>query len=196
MTDRRRAWRGWWVALGLLAACSVLAPRPDPSRFFTLTPIADGGAPSSAPLRGRVLGIGPITLPQYLDRPELVVRVGPNEVRKAVFDYWAGSLQKQFAATLSQNLQVLLGPSSIVPHPWYAGSPPDLAVEVDVVEFERGPDGQAHLDARWRIRKDKATLRAAESKLAVPTTEDPQAMVAALSDLLSQFSREIAAAAK
>jgi len=147
MIDRRRRLRSGWVwTLGALAACSLLTPRPDPSRFFTLTPIAESGD-TSAPLRGRVLGLGPITLPQYLDRPELVARVGPNEVRKAVSDYWAGSLQKQFAGTLSQNLQSLVAPSSIVPYPWYAGSPPDVAVEVDVLELERGPDGQWRANA-------------------------------------------------
>ena len=196
MRNRRRGSRSGWVwGLVALAACSVFTPRPDPSRFFTLTPIADPGN-ASAPLRNRVLGIGPITLPQYLDRPELVTRVGPNEVRQATFDFWAGSLQKQFSTTLAQNLQGLLSPSSIVPYPWYSGSPPDLAVEVDVLELERGTDGQAHLAARWRIRKGAAMVRAEESKLARPTAEDPTSTVAALSELLGQLSGEIAEAAK
>jgi len=196
MIDRRRRLRSGWVwTLGALAACSLLTPRPDPSRFFTLTPIAESGD-TSAPLRGRVLGLGPITLPQYLDRPELVARVGPNEVRKAVSDYWAGSLQKQFAGTLSQNLQSLVAPSSIVPYPWYAGSPPDVAVEVDVLELERGPDGQVRLVARWRVRKGATITRAAETKLAQPTTEDATATAAALSELVGQLSREIANALK
>jgi uncharacterized lipoprotein YmbA len=185
----------WVSALAILTACSVLAPRPDPSRFFTLTPILE--APSaSAALRGRALGIGPITLPPYLDRPELVIRVGPNEVRNSQFDYWAGSLKKQFESTLAHNLQILLSPSSIVFHPWFVATQPDVVVEVDVLEFERGPDGQAHLAARWRVRKGAQVVRAAESRLAEPTAEEPASMVAALSKLLDRFSREIAEAVK
>ena len=185
----------WCLALASLAACTIFAPRPDSSRFFTLTPI--GGAESaSGALRDRTLGIGPITLPNYLDRPELVTRVGPNEVRNATFDYWAGSLQKQFASTLAQNLQTLLGPSAIVTSPWYPGSPPDVSVEVDVVEFERGPDGEARLVARWRLSKAGKDAHAAEARLTRPTTEDPASTVAALSELLAQFSRDIAAAVK
>jgi uncharacterized lipoprotein YmbA len=187
------------LALGLLfvAGCSVLSPRPDPSRFFTLTPIGEPGTSPGA-LAGHVLGIGPITLPPYLDRPELVTRVGPNEVRSAAFDYWAGSLAKQFETTLSHNLQALLGPSSLQASPWYAGAQPDLVVEVDVLQFERAVDGQAHLRARWRIRKGASgqLLRAEESNLAHPAEGDAGSTVAALSELLGQFSRELADAVR
>ena len=184
------------LVLGALAACSpkLLEPRPDPSRFFTLTPIEDAGTDAAA-LKGRVLGVGPITLPHYLERPEIVTRVAVNEVRKASFDYWAGSLQKQFGSTLAQNLQTLLAPSSIVNFPWFPGNPPDLAIEVDVIQFERGPDAEAHLVARWRLRKGAQVVRSQESKLARAATEDPASTVAALSELLAQLSREIAAAA-
>jgi uncharacterized lipoprotein YmbA len=177
----------------LVSGCSILSPRPDPSRFFTLTPLAEPG-PNPGALAGHVLGIGPITLPQYLDRPELVTRVGPNEVRSAAFDYWAGSLAKQFETTLSHDLQALLGPSSVQTSPWYAGARPDLIVEVDVLQFERAVDGQAHLRARWRLRKGSSAevQRAGESNLAHPAAEDAGSTVAALSELLGQFSRELA----
>jgi uncharacterized lipoprotein YmbA len=196
MRNRRRSLRiGVVSLLAVFAGCSIFAPRPDPSRFFTLTPIAGEGAPSEA-LRGKVLGIGPVTLPRYLDRPELVTRVGPNEVRQATFDFWAGSLQKQFATTLGQNMQILLAAGSIVPFPWYSGSPPDLSVEVDVLAFEPAADGQAHLVARWRVHKGAATVKASESNLSRPAGGDPAASVAALSELLGQLSGEIAAAAR
>ena len=195
MRNRPRALGLACLVLGALAACStkLLEPRPDPSRFFTLTPIEDGGTGAEA-LKGKTLGIGPITLPHYLDRPEIVTRVAANEIRKAAIDYWAGSLQKQFGSTLAQNLQTLLAPSSIINFPWFPGNPPDFAVEVDVIQFERGPDTEAHLVARWRLRKGAQIVRSQGSKLARAATEDPASTVAALSELLAELSREIAAA--
>ena len=89
------------------ASCTVLAPRADPSRFFVLTPLADA-APSSGGERVASLGLGPIHLPRYLDRPEIVTRVGPNEVKPALFDYWGGSLTRQFETVLAQNMQTLV----------------------------------------------------------------------------------------
>ena len=98
------------------ASCTVLTPRADPSRFFVLTPLADA-APSSGGERVASLGLGPIHLPRYLDRPEIVTRVGPNEVKPALFDYWGGSLSRQFETVLAQNLQTLVArrPDSALP---------------------------------------------------------------------------------
>jgi hypothetical protein len=179
-----------------IASCSVLTPRTDPSRFFVLTALADSASPAAGQHVGS-LGVGPIVLPRYLDRPEIVTRVGPNEVKPAVFDYWAGSLSQQFQSVLTQNLQTLVHPDRLQSYPWYAGAAPELVVEVDVQRFEPSNDGRAQLVARWRFRKGTSlgTLRAGESSLTRTLSgADADAVAAALSGLLDDFSRELAAA--
>jgi uncharacterized protein len=176
------------------ASCTVLAPRADPSRFFVLTPLADA-APSSGGERVASLGLGPIHLPRYLDRPEIVTRVGPNEVKPALFDYWGGSLRRQFETVLAQNLQTLVHADRIQLYPWYAGAAPTLVVEVDVQRFEPSSDGRVELAARWRVRKGSGldTLRAGESTFSRPLSGgDSEAAAVALSGLLEDFSRELA----
>jgi uncharacterized protein len=179
-----------------IAACTVLAPRPDPSRFFVLTPLSDP-APAVPGEHVGSLGVGPVRLPGYLDRPEMVTRVEPNEVRPAVFDFWAGSLSRQFEMILAQNLQTLVHADRVQLYPWWGGKAPELVVEVDVDRFEPSADGRAELVARWRIRKGSAldTLRAGDSTFTTTTTGgDPQATATALSGLLGDFSRELAQA--
>jgi uncharacterized protein len=179
-----------------IAACTVLAPRPDPSRFFVLTPIPDAASPTTGQHLGS-LGVGPIALPRYLDRPEIVTRVAPSEVKPAVFDYWAGSLSHQFQTVLSQNLQALVHPERIQIYPWYSGAAPDLVVEADVQRFEPSTDGRAELVARWRIRKGSAltTLRNGESHLSRALSgTDAEGVAVTLSGLLEDFSRELAEA--
>ncbi|MGH7898964.1 MAG: PqiC family protein [Candidatus Binatia bacterium] len=185
---------GLGLALAAASACTILAPRDDPSRFFTITPIVADEAPTRSG-RPLALGVGPINLPRHLDRPEMVTRVGANEVHPAKFDYWAGSLQRQFESALAQNLQSLLGAEQLYTYPWYPGSKLDYTVEVDVREFERHADGQAHLAARWRIRQpaDGRVVRTGQSKLARAATADPATTAAALSALLGDLTREIAA---
>jgi uncharacterized protein len=176
------------------ASCTVLAPRPDPSRFFVLIPIPDEPSPTTGQHMGS-LGVGPIALPRYLDRPEIVTRVAPSEVKPAVFDYWAGSLSHQFQTVLAENLQALVHPDRIQVYPWYAGAAPDLVVEAEVQRFEPSTDGRAELVARWRIRKGSAltTLRSGESHLSRPlSSTDAEVVAAALSGLLDDFSRELA----
>jgi uncharacterized protein len=174
----------------------VFAPRADPSRFFVLTPLLDAASPSRE-AHVASLGVGPVRLPRYLDRPEVVVRVGANEVKPAVFEYWAGSLLRQFEGVLAQNLQMLVGADQVQIYPWYADAAPDLAVEVDVQRFEPTSDGRVELVARWRIRKGSGgeALRAGESTLSRPAGGiDSGGAAAALSGLLDDFSRELAQA--
>jgi len=205
MTESLRRWLrgvelspavGALLVAALIASCSVLAPRPDPSRFFVLAPLPEAPSPATGP-RVSSLGVGPIVLPRYLDRPEIVTRVGTNEVKPAVFDYWAGSLSNQFQSVLAQNLQTLVHPDRVQTYPWYSGAAPELVVEVDVQRFEPSSDGRAELVARWRVRKGSAlgNLRAGESTLTRPLSgSDADAVAQALSGLLDDFSRELAEA--
>lgn len=68
------------VMLGLVSGCSLLSPEPDPSRFFVLTATTPGEA--SPTTRGDlVVGVGPTSIPGYLDRNEIVTRISPDELR-------------------------------------------------------------------------------------------------------------------
>lgn len=190
---------GWLVFVAVLAGAGCgwtpFTPRPDPSRFFVLTALGDAPAVDTA--RMPSLGVGPVTFPRYLDRAEMVTRVGANEVRPAAFDFWAGSLPRQFEGVLAQNLQMLLGVDRMEIYPWYAGMTPPLVVEADVQRFEASSAGSVQLLVRWRIRKGSQSevLRSGESSMSHPVGgSDPGSAAAALSGLLADFSRELAAA--
>ncbi len=177
----------------VLAGCTIFTPTADRSRFFMLTPIA---TVAGAPFAGSV-GLGGVTLPPHLDRPEIVTRVSPNEIRRATFDYWAETFADQFKATLAQDLQALLGGGPVAIYPWYAAAAPDVVVEVDVQSFERATDGQAHLVAHWRIRRGSARKSVATGDFdrARPLGgSTPEDTAAALSALLGDLGGELASA--
>lgn len=173
------------------AGCSVLTAREDPTRFYVLSPTAD--APTDAPTH-LVLGLGPITLPRYLQNSALVRRAGPNEVQFADFDRWAGPLDGQIARTLAEELHVLLGSDRIVTFPWYQDAMLDAAVVIEVFQFEPDTDGQAHLVARWKLMtRDGAMVRAADVDLHEPVNgRSTDATVGALSRVLGRLAQEIA----
>ncbi len=183
----------------LLGACSPLAPRPDRSRFYVLTPLVLTDPTSSATLPGRrlALGLGPVNVPPYLDRPEVVTRVNPNELKPAGYERWAEPLGTQIRGTLAMNLATLLKTDRVVAFPWYGGTALDYVVTVDVYAFERDPENRADLVARWLVKDGRAgtVLRAEETRLheaaASETTAD---LVAALSRALGELSRAIASA--
>ncbi len=97
----------------------MLRPRPDPTRFYVLAATAPDHPPAPGSL---VVGLGPITMPGYLQHPMLATRPDATQVRYADFDRWAEPLPTLFGRALGQDLSALLG-ARIVPHPWYRGDP-------------------------------------------------------------------------
>ena len=71
-------------AVGLLAAGCAQTP---PSNFSTLSSLrSDDTQGSGADPEGPTIALGPVKLPQYLDRPQIVTRSSPNRVHLAEFD--------------------------------------------------------------------------------------------------------------
>ena len=65
-------------------AKAILAPQKDISKFYLLTPTADSaarGGTAQSTSADFVIGLGPIKLPPYLDRPEIVTRDGAQSPR-------------------------------------------------------------------------------------------------------------------
>jgi uncharacterized protein len=187
------------VLIGLsLAGCGSFSARPDPSRFYTLTAIAQPGstpAKGSSNSPGVSLGIGPIRLPGYLDRQEIVTRVSQNRIDVSEYDRWAEPLETNFTRVLGQNLSVLLNTDQLVFYPWELNRKPNYQLEVEVLRFESNAGGDVQLSARWVVldTNKKNPPKSGESRLIrQPTARSADASVAALSEALGDMSGEIA----
>lgn len=184
------------TGFALLGCGPILAPSPDRAKFYLLTPADTGLTPAASSLGSDfTLGLGPVKMPQYLDRPEVVTRAAPNRLELSKTDRWGESLQNSFTSVLSRDLDAQLGTHQILVFPWYSTSHIDLQVEVDVYRFETDAKGDAQLSARWTISNpvDKSILYSAESNLTQPSKPgDTTDAAAALSRTLADFSREVA----
>jgi uncharacterized lipoprotein YmbA len=184
----------------VIAACLASASCADsqPTRFYTLAALADA-QPAAAPSTPSDLtvGVGPVTLPAYLDRPQLVTRAGDNRVVLADFDSWVEPLQGMFARVLAENLALLLGTEDVLLLPQRRDFALDRQVEVDVTRFDVDAAGNAVLDARWWVygRNGEKLLRSGRSTVSEPATVgDYTSAAAALSRALGAMSEEIAQA--
>jgi uncharacterized protein len=170
----------------------------QPTRFYTLAALPD--APSEAMLARTSdlsVGVGPVTLPPYLDRPQLVTRAGSNRAVLAEFDSWVEPLQGMFARVLAENLALLLGTDDVLTLPQRRALALDYQVEVDVTRFDVDTSGNAVLDARWWVlgRDGERILRSGRSTISEPTqVADYTAAAGALSRALGAMSLEIARA--
>jgi len=181
-----------------LSACTVLSPQPDKTKFFVLTS-AVGSAPDAAPADGSsasnlAIGVGPIKLPQYLRRPEVVTRTSPSELALSDTDRWAEPLESGFVRVLSENLSRQLGTQRIVTFPWYSSSRLDYQVQINVKRFETDSKGKPELDAQWSIRDGRGTkmLVARESDISEPPDPGDPSPSVGLSQALSSLSQQIA----
>lgn len=185
------------LLLMLLAGCAST----EPSRFYTLTPMpgSDAKILSETVAQDVSIGIGPVRIPGYLDRQQIVTTSRQHKVKLAEFDRWAGSLKDSFVLVLSENLSALLSTDHVFTFPWRGSLLIDYQIEVEIVQFDGELGGNASLIARWTIFdvKEKKVLLVKKSNLTESAgAQGYEALVAAQSRALGHLSRDIATAVK
>lgn len=167
----------------------------DPSRFYTLhasksPDIVQQSLPSEL-----FVMIGPIEIPDYLDRPQIVSRTSQNEITFSEFQRWAGSLKDDITRVLSEDLTELLSGDAISISPWEWGTTSDYRIGVIIRRFDIRPEGNVLLNARCTIiGKDGMTqLLMWEASITEPFTEQTyDAKVSSMSRALEKLSQDIA----
>ena len=185
------------VLLLALAVCfSACGGKSATSQFYVLSPLPQ--APLSA-AEGTVIGVFPVSMPDYLDRPQIVTRVSDNEIKLDEFSRWAEPLKDSFTRALVQNLSTILNSAKVVRTTQSTGSLMSLQVGVEVVQFDGTLGGDVVLIAKWGLfeQEGKKLLVGKRSSFKEPTgAATYEALVAAESRAVAALSREIAEAIK
>ncbi len=177
--------------LTLLAVLLISGCAQSDKGFYVLT--ANGPAPSGG---GIGIGVGPITLAEYIDRPNLVVQQGPNQFAVSEDNRWAGDLAASIARVTAANLGRKIQTGNVRTYPWQRDEEIDYQVTLDIRQLHSEADGYAVIEAGWRAyslpdRKLKASRTFVDRE---PLAADGYAaMVAAQSRLLSRLAENIAA---
>lgn len=168
----------------------------QPAHFYllrALSPANASGLSEAKPFRGS-LGVGPITFPQYLNRPQIVTKASAHEVELAEFHKWAEPLQENTINVLRENFSALLSTDRIVLYPWKRSNLPDYKLSLEVIQFDGTKSQEAVLKVRWTLVGDNGETVLQEKasqfseRLRGPDYED---LVEAMSRILATFSKEI-----
>lgn len=177
----------------LLAGCSS-APV---TRFFVLSPVAvtnEFSRGQSVPPIS--LGIREVRLPQYLERPQIVVRSGDHQVYLAEDAQWAGNLQQDMTRVLTQNLAQFLHSDRIFSAPHNSPLKPEFRLELEVMRFEQNFDRRVVLSVRWwLVRTGDNTLLEAPSLTLYGTPLDVlsyESLVDSMSSVYGELAQAIA----
>jgi len=177
------------LLVGLAAGCASPA-----SRFYTLS-AANAPAATSSNLS---MVVGPVSVPAVVDRPQIVVSTGPNQVRLEEFNRWASPLQNNISRVVAENLVAILGTPRVILFSQTLGMDADYRAAIEVQRFESAPGEAATLDAVWTVSRTKdgksqtgrTTVREAASD------KGYDAVAAAHSRGLARLSQDIANAVR
>lgn len=178
------------LALGAIVAGSGCARTP--TRYYLLTPVPGAEAATRATA---VVAVGPVSLPDYLDRPEIVTRDGTNAARLGAYDQWAGPLDDMLPRVLVEDLAARLPGDRVVAFPRTENPVFAHRVAVDVARFDVDETGTAILRVGWQVHTpgEKTPLLVRDSTLRASSASDSYAdRVAALSQALGLLADEIA----
>jgi hypothetical protein len=183
------------VALGLALTPLTGCQSTPPTRFYTLASVAVPVAEDAKAKRPPAVVIGVVSLPKYLDRPQLVTRPDAYVVELSEFDRWAEPLDDMVSRVVAENLGQLLGSDQVFIGTRSRGADRAYQVEIAFYRFDVDDANQARVVARWEIReREKDRLVATQqTTVGVPVTgAGYEAQTAALSAALAQLCREIA----
>lgn len=177
------------LTLALLGACGS----SPPVRFYALDAIA---APFEASEESATIGVGPLSFPDYLKRPQIVTRSSDARLEISEFDRWGEPLDAAFTRTLTANVDALLTDTLVIEFPFGGGRvSPDYRVMGQISRFDVGADRMAVLDVRWNIETGAGenVMAPRRSLYRSPAQgADYEGVVLAMREVLEDFSRDIA----
>ena len=178
------------LALALLA--SGCLGRSQPPRLYVLAARAEAGV---ATAQEPQVVVGPIEMPAYLKRPQIVTRLASGQLAVDQSNRWAQPLGTNMHQVLADNIAALTGSQRVVPM---------LTVRVNrgyrvvgvVSRFEADESGQVALEVTWAVRPIRADVGPVRRSVYTEPSQpgDSSTRVEAMNRLLLRWSEDIAAA--
>lgn len=134
----------------LLSACAGVSPRTD---FHTLYMTENLCNPLDTMVlpKAVVIGVGPVSLADPLNRPQLITRTSQGQIRFEDFQRWSGELADNIAQVLAECLARRLDSPQVFAYPWLSGLHPDYRIRINIERFDGQLGEKAEIKADWLI---------------------------------------------
>lgn len=176
------------LSMGLVACAAG-----PPTAFYTLDAVDPGGTPASSSVAPPL--VVTVSLPEILDRTQLVRRAGPGQLTISPADRWAAPLDDLVRRALAKDLTLRLpGRLVTVDRPEAASEPAVLRVAIE--EFTADGAGRVTLDGHWTVTPGEGGTVSPPGAIHIVTAasgSSPAAAVQAMSAALAQLGDQIAA---
>lgn len=179
-----------YIGLFLLTAACFGGKSPS-SVFYTLKPLDTAPATFQTPVIS--LGVEPVNLPGYLDKPQLVLS-NENGIELSISETnrWAESLSTILQRTISKDLSIYL-PKATVVNKNYSRETFDYSLIVEVLKLDGVMEKNAVLEVMWSLVDVKGTLVVQKrATFTAPIDDTYDDFVFAQSKLVGELSKQIA----
>jgi len=178
------------VALFALAGCAMTPP----PTFYQLEEPANPGLGGLD--RGVAVGVGPVNMAAYLDRPQIVTREKAHTLQLSEANAWAEPLKESIIRVIGVNLSNMLQTTRIFKFPMRDRIIPlEYRIALDIPRFDGVLGGDVQLVARWTLYKGRgedALLTRVSIITEASGGEGYEKLIAAQNRALKKLSREIA----
>lgn len=175
-----------------LTACGTSSP----TSFYTLDDAGFDFTPDRE--TAYVLGIGPVRVPEYLERPHMVTRGKGAELRVDDFDRWAEPISQAHHRIIALNVDSLLDGIIVVGFPYGPVIDYDAKLVGRIGRFDMDTTGTTRLAVFWTIASIDGDVLVEPTRHEYVETggdpDDPDSIATAMSACLTQFSQDVAAA--
>nr|WP_155438469.1 PqiC family protein [Pseudoduganella ginsengisoli] len=170
------------LSAAALAGCAHSTP---PERFYSLSA---GMSAAVAPVAAKAplyFELAAVSVPQQVNRSQLVVTVGEGRVELLEQQRWAAPLSSEIGQALSLGITTELGAVDV-----YRTAAPDAApvyrISASVQRFESAPGKSALVDAVWSVR------RAGQTKVLACRTVAEEPVTGSYDELVASHRRAMA----
>ena len=182
------------IILLMLSVFVVACGTSPPVQYYSLQPVEpvlENDAENSIIVR-----LGPLRIPEYLKRTQIVTRTDNAGVIVDDFSRWVEPLDQAMHSVVASNLDSLLSDVIVIAYPYITAIDFDYWILGGVSRFDADENGKVTLIVQWGLMDSKRNtiLAPLRRQFEAQTTgsNDPGAIATAMSDVLNQFSHEIA----
>lgn len=208
MESKRKFHQGLLVSSLLVAMFTFLngcinTPLPD---YYVLT--AEPGEVSASKYRDNdlgaenrianlAIGLGPITIPETVNRPNIVTPKDANQLEVAEYHRWSEPLRENISRVMITNMADRLGVNKLYAYPWLRKEIDNIA-RIDILQMSGQLREEVYLQVRWQILTGTKPYQLLETQITeyreMVRGVGYSALVAAYSEAYASLTDDIAQA--
>jgi uncharacterized lipoprotein YmbA len=183
-----------WIAASVLLATILGGCGSSPPVTYYDLEVMETGGVADAETRA-IVGVGPLRTPRYLSRSQFVTRRGDGTVVIDDFNRWVEPVDDAVYRIVAGNLDRLIDDAVVVAFPYTHNAQLDYQLIGRISRFDADKDGTAVLQLQWGIISSREEFLVPPRRVryeAAAESQDYAALARAMSEVLQQFSRDVA----